>query len=648
VKHSLVKFLSATTALLVVMLLAVFAVFVKAAFERQQEAARIQDIVTIKRDMLRCQEAMRTEGAVLDTALEEREPAPPGTVEQIVRRQARMEDAFAQVRRHQDNQFAYGYDEILARNTEYARLIPTILNAVSRPLSKRPGGLVEARISAANLVLNALGRKSDSLSRTVSSTDPLITELLHVTDLSWRARADAGSDRHAIMAAILAGKTPAPETFAYFAEMKGRVATSWALIESDSRLPEFPAAMKDVVARANWLYFTDFMKLRDGAIQALSHGKPVGMNGREWVSRSNPGLGSLMAISDTALDLTQSYAAAQLDSARRNFFLSIVLMLLSVALASSGAVYVVWRVIRPLRAITRTVRAFSGGRLQGDIPFGDRTDEIGQFASALRMFRDGALERMRLEKELVESRVAQESAETSSRVKSEFLANMSHELRTPLNAIIGFSEVMQFQIYGELPGRYVEYVTLINEAGIHLLNLVSDILDLAKIEAGKFELDTREVDLADTVDRCLKLTQRRAQEKNITLVRSLPEGALTLTADPRACKQILLNLLSNAVKFTREGGRVEVAAQAQDGRMRISVHDNGIGIPARVLARIGGAFEQASNDPMLAREGTGLGLALVTALVRKHDGRLLIDSTENNGTCVTVELPLLQPDRAAA
>jgi signal transduction histidine kinase len=648
VKHSLAKFLSVTTALLVVMLLAVFAIFVKAAFKRQREASRIEAIVTVKRDMLLCQEAMRLEGAVLDSALEEENPAPPGTVELIKRLQARMETAFVHVREHQDNEFAYGYDEILARSAEYGRLMPAILSAVAKPLSTRPKGLVDARITAANLVLNALGRKSDSLSRTVSSSDPLVTDMLHVTDLGWRARADAGADRHTIMDAILAGGNPAPETLQHFAELKGRVATSWALIESDSRLPEFPTVMKQAVARANWLYFTDFAKLRARTIEALAHGEPVAMRGRDWVRLSNPGLDSIMAISDTALDLTASYAARQLDVARRNFYLSIMLMLLSIALASSGALYVIWRVIRPLRTITHTINAFSDGTLKGDIPFGGRADEIGQFARALKMFRDGALERMRLETALVESRVAQESAETSNRIKSEFLANMSHELRTPLNAIIGFSEVMQFQIYGDLPCRYVEYVTLINEAGIHLLNLVSDILDLAKIEAGKFELDPRPVDLSDTVDRCLKLTQRRAQEKNITLIRSLPEEPLMLTADPRSCKQILLNLLSNAVKFTREGGEVEIAARAEGSHMHVSVRDNGIGIPAHVLSRIGGAFEQASNDPMLAREGTGLGLALIKALVGQHSGKMIIESKENNGTCVTVELPLVRPDSAAA
>src|SRR5689334_916465 len=168
--------------------------------------------------------------------------------------------------------------------------------------------------------------------------------------------------------------------------------------------------------------------------------------------------------------------------------------------------------------------------------------------------------------------------EAASRVKSEFLANMSHELRTPLNAIIGFSDIMQHQIKGPLPESYHEYSVLIHESGIHLLNLVSDILDLAKIEAGKFAIDRRDMDLIETVDMCLKLTQRRAEEGGITLVKTASCDRLLLNADARACKQILLNLLSNAVKFTRKGGRVEVEIEDAHDRVRLKVRDSGIGI----------------------------------------------------------------------
>jgi signal transduction histidine kinase len=648
VKLSLAKLLSVITGLLVVVLIAVFAFLATTAFERQQDAAHILSIVTIKRDLVLAQEAVRLEGALLDTALEEKGAADAQTLAAMSKLHAHTLQAFARMRGRHGNQPNSGYDEIFARNAEFNRLTPAILAAAALPREKRPPGFVEKRIRAANLLLGALGQKSNSLSRSISSSDPLINEMLRVADISWRMRSDAGVDRHAIMDAILAERTPSPEQLQSFAEMKGRVATSWMVVADDARLPEFPPVMKAAVARANWLYFTNFMALRARTIQTLSEGKIVHLTGREWVGLSNPGVASIMAITKTALNLTESYAAQQLAVAHRNFYFAIALMLASIALASFAAIYVMWRVIRPLRAITGTLSAISAGKMRGEIPFGDRQDEIGHFARALKIFRDSTLERMRLEKALLDSRVAQETAETSSRVKSEFLANMSHELRTPLNAVIGFSDIMQHQVKGPLNAAYQEYAALINESGHHLLNLVSDILDLAKIEAGKFSIDPHPMDLMETVDLCLRLTQRRAEEGDIKLVKTVQQDTLMLTADQRACKQILLNLLSNAVKFTRRGGTVEVIAAVVGDRVSLKVRDTGIGIPADLLPRIGSAFEQASNDPMLAREGTGLGLALVKALVTQHGGSVSIESQENVGTTVSIDLPCAQPDRAAA
>jgi signal transduction histidine kinase len=485
------------------------------------------------------------------------------------------------------------------------------------------------------------------LSRVISPSNPVIGELLRVNDIAWRARADAGTDRHAIMSAMLLPQAPPVPTLLRFAQMKGRIADAWAFIEDDTRLASFPKPLKDAVARANWVYFTDFWNLRRKLIQDMEHGRLPSMSGQDWVRRSSAGVNSLMAVCATALDLTHDYAARQLDEAQRNFTIAIAVMLLSIALASFASFYVLWRVIRPLREIAGAMENIAAGRLKTPIPYGGRKDEIGQFAHALTGFRDSALEKRSLEQELMKNQVAREAAEAANRVKSEFLANMSHELRTPLNAIIGFSDIMQHKLHGPLPPRYEEYVGLIHESGNHLLNLVSDILDLAKIEAGKFSMDMREVDLAETLDYCLRLTRRRAEDGGLKLEKQL-EGPLLLTADARACKQIVLNLLSNAVKFTRKGGVVEVTAAAEGDRVRIAVRDSGIGIPAHVLSRLGNAFEQANNDPMLAREGTGLGLALVKSLVAQHGGTMRIESQENIGTTVTVILPRAQAAQAAA
>jgi signal transduction histidine kinase len=278
----------------------------------------------------------------------------------------------------------------------------------------------------------------------------------------------------------------------------------------------------------------------------------------------------------------------------------------------------------------------------------ERGDEFGQFARTISLFRDATLERQRLKSELLENLAAKEAAEAKSKVKSEFLANMSHELRTPLNAIIGFSDTMRSRLFGPMHARYEEYAGLIHDSGQHLLSLITDILDLSKIEAGKFILDPRPVDLGETVATCLEMTRLRAEETGIALTAHVPDDLPMLIADPRSVKQILLNLLSNAVKFTPKGGAVSLSARAREGRLLLAVRDTGIGIPGKTLARIGLAFEQADNDPMRAREGTGLGLALVKSLVEQHGGRVQIESREGFGTTVSVELPLVCGQRIAA
>jgi len=319
---------------------------------------------------------------------------------------------------------------------------------------------------------------------------------------------------------------------------------------------------------------------------------------------------------------------------------ALLLMLLSIGLAAFALAIVFYRVIVPLNAITRAMTSGKDEDIEAALGFRARSDEIGLFARALKAERQGAAERLRLD-------AARKAAEAASRVKSEFLTNMSHELRTPLNAVIGFSELMLHKTFGPLPERYVEYAGLINEAGSHLLSLVSDILDLAKIEAGRFAPDFTSFDLKEPVQQCLALIHRRADESCITVAAHIPEGELPVEADLRACKQIVLNLLSNAVKFSREGGTITLSLRALHDGAEILVRDEGIGIPAEVLARIGQPFEQASNNPMLARQGTGLGLALVKALVAEHGGRFDVSSQENVGTEITVILPRQQGPRAS-
>jgi signal transduction histidine kinase len=240
-----------------------------------------------------------------------------------------------------------------------------------------------------------------------------------------------------------------------------------------------------------------------------------------------------------------------------------------------------------------------------------------------------------------EAIVAKEAAEKANRMKSMFLATMSHELRTPLNAVIGFSQLMEQETFGPLGSpRYREYTGLVQKAGRHLLDLINDILDMSKIEAGKFELYREPVDVRLLINECTAFMRERAKQGGIALREEIPSEPLPIDADRRAIKQILLNLLSNAIKFTPDGGRVTTHAAQVGQRILLSVEDTGVGIPADQLYRLGNPFVQLRNNAGSTHEGTGLGLALVRSLAEMHGGRLRIDSVEGHGTTVTVEIPV--------
>jgi two-component system cell cycle sensor histidine kinase PleC len=232
-----------------------------------------------------------------------------------------------------------------------------------------------------------------------------------------------------------------------------------------------------------------------------------------------------------------------------------------------------------------------------------------------------------------------ERAEAANKAKSEFLANMSHELRTPLNAILGFSEILQDQMFGPLgSSRYNEYAKDIHDSGKHLLNVINDILDMSKIEAGHIKLSCETVDLAPLIEECLRLTTIPAACKNILVEQSISSG-IKLTADRRAMKQILLNLLSNAVKFTNNGGRIAVRTRKVDDAVVLTIADTGIGIPKSALSKIGQPFEQVQSQYAKSKGGSGLGLAISRSLTLLHHGRMRIRSREGIGTVIAIRIP---------
>jgi signal transduction histidine kinase/DNA-binding response OmpR family regulator len=258
--------------------------------------------------------------------------------------------------------------------------------------------------------------------------------------------------------------------------------------------------------------------------------------------------------------------------------------------------------------------------------------------------------------ELVQERTADLSqaiivARAANRAKTEFLANMSHELRTPLNAIIGFADMLERKFAGALNDHQTEYVHIINISGHHLLDLINDVLDLAKVEAGKMEMDRSWVNVGELLDSSAMLLREKAiaHALNVTVTKTEEVRDLLMRADARKFKQVVFNLLSNAVKFTPDGGRITITARREDDRLVVDVSDTGVGINAEDQARIFGEFEQVDSSPSKTHQGTGLGLALAKKLIEMHGGTIGVFSEgENRGTTFTFSIPTDEPRSAVS
>jgi signal transduction histidine kinase len=241
---------------------------------------------------------------------------------------------------------------------------------------------------------------------------------------------------------------------------------------------------------------------------------------------------------------------------------------------------------------------------------------------------------------------AKDAAEAASRAKSEFLANMSHELRTPLNAVIGFSDVLSEQVFGPLNENQSQYVTDILESGQHLLSLVNDILDLAKIESGSMELQHGSVRVADLVERTIQMFRERAVRGGIRLVGKVDADVDTIDADERRLKQLLYNLLSNALKFTLEKGEVRVTVSRDAESTILTVADTGIGIALDQQEKIFESFYQVDSTLSKNAQGTGLGLAVVRQIATLHGGSVRVESQPGEGSSFIVTLPSVVDDQA--
>jgi len=375
--------------------------------------------------------------------------------------------------------------------------------------------------------------------------------------------------------------------------------------------------------------YEEFIQVVTQAVELIREGKAA--EGRELqLARATPLADRLERLTNELVNKAEAEMVASVEASHAAYVDSqralVIFSVVSVVLALVLGYGISWSLIGPVKQMETRMRELAAGDFSKRVDVPNR-DELGALAADLNKMSDqlGSL---------------YGQIEATSRHKSEFLANMSHELRTPLNAVIGFSEVLQEEMFGKLNDKQMEYVGDIHASGKHLLSLINDILDLSKIEAGKVELELSSFHLPSSLEGTLTLVRERATRHGIAVSLTVDDKVGDIIADERKVRQILLNLLSNAVKFTPDGGSVDVRADLLDSAAQIAVRDTGIGIAPEDQKLIFEEFRQVGNDLFRKREGTGLGLTLARKFVELHGGAIHVQSELGKGSTFTFTLPL--------
>ena len=510
--------------------------------------------------------------------------------------------------------------------------------ALRLPRAARPAGLGARWIATDNEFVAETGGLAHRLATEVSAADPGVSEMMKMKQLVWWARDAAGANDGVLARVLGVGGKLSAEDETSLAIASGRAEEAWAVVEDEARMPTIPSSLQAAVSRANTVYFTDFETMRQRVLADLAAGRPVSVPHQTIVDADHAGLASLMAVADAAFDLSEAHARQALADADRDAAMAVALMALALLLGGFGSLlYISRRIVRPIARITTAMGDVAGGDLARDIPFQTRGDEIGALARALNVFRRNALEKRRMEDELVQSRVAVEAAEAASRLKSQFLANMSHEIRTPLNGVLGMVQVMEQE---RLDPLQAERLGTIRDSGRALLQILNDVLDLSKIEAGELELGVAEFDAADLVERTRAAFSGAAEAKGLKLTASLADGVAGIwMGDAARLRQILSNLISNAIKFT-DAGEVSLSIARRGDGLGFAVRDTGIGISAEALPRLFAKFSQVDDSNTRRFGGTGLGLAISRELAQMMGGDIGVESHVGAGSTFRLTLPL--------
>jgi len=634
--------LQAVVGLLVIILVGACAVSATRAFERRQQADQVVALTQVMRDLFSAMQSLRLERAGVANGLVQATPQTPADVQSdaaVRAKSERMLDSalvkLDALPKQQGDDF--GIAQIRTRRAELEALRPVATQAIAEPAQQRPADLAQRWVSADTALTDALSQTAARISAEVSGGDPSIARMMHIGRLAWAVRDAAGTEMLHLDQAVVVGKRLTADQLADFENLDGQIDAPWKILVADTRLPSTPPAVGQAILNAQRVYFTTVRPIDHSVLLSLAAGRQPTISRYADGALEVEALNSLMGVPAAAFDLTSAQATKQANAAERAFYSALGLMALAIGFGLLTALFIVVRVVRPMKRMTEAMRGVAGGDLARDIPYLKNHDEVGELARALGVFRDNALAKQRVEGELLKSRVAQDAAEAASLLKSQFLANMSHEIRTPLNGMLGMVQVLEME---PLTSAQRNRVRTIRESGATLLQILNDILDFSKIEAGKLELSAAEFDLEAMVEALTATFADSARAKGLRLRCTIDQGAKGVwLGDMARIRQILSNLLSNALKFC-DAGEVSLSIDRTAEGVAFVVRDTGVGIAADELPKLFQKFSQVDASSTRRFGGTGLGLAICRELAQMMHGEIAVGSALGKGSTFRFVLPL--------